>query len=124
MKVLLACCLFIVLFSCSESKKQEETLNDNHNEEIVAVNPVHNTTSTLSIEGMTCEIGCVRTVKSHLSKMNGVINIEMDFDTSRSVNFSTVDFDNNLISEQEMKEEIESIANGIYSVTEITQVAK
>jgi len=79
----------------------------------------HNATSTLSIEGMTCEIGCVRTVKSHLSKMNGILTVDMNFDTARTIDYSTVEFDTNLISETEMQAEIESIANGIYNIINV-----
>ena len=106
--------LFAII-SCqtAENDNQSHTSDAQSNNYIAS----HNATAKLSIEGMTCEIGCVRTVKSHLSKMEGVFEIDMDFDTSRVIDFSTVEFDTNLVSLADMKMEIESIANGIYHIT-------
>ncbi|MFK8044408.1 MAG: heavy-metal-associated domain-containing protein [Crocinitomicaceae bacterium] len=113
---LLACLSF---FAC---KNQQENSNDK--EELASTQqliPEHNASTKISITGMTCEIGCVRTVKSHLSKMDGVIEIEMDFDTARTINYSVIQYDKNIVSENEMRTEIESIANGIYQVSDIVQ---
>ena len=121
MKVLFALFVSIGLVACSGNSNTEKPFPNESSEEISLTTPIHNSTSTFSIEGMTCEIGCVRTVKSHLSKMNGVIDIEMKFDTARTVDYSVVKFDSKLVSETEMKDEIESIANGLYSVVDVTQ---
>lgn len=111
-------CIILFGFIACETKTAEKETSSKTIKETPAT---HNSTSKFSIEGMTCEIGCVRTVKSHLSKMNGVLAINMDFDTSRTINFSTIEYDKNMVSEEEMQAEIESIANGIYHVTEIAQ---
>ncbi|MFK8038054.1 MAG: heavy-metal-associated domain-containing protein [Crocinitomicaceae bacterium] len=117
MKKFLLYLLVLGFISCKSNSIKNHDIIKNEAASI----PIHNATCKISIKGMTCEIGCVRTVKSHLSKMNGVLNVKMDFDTSRTVDFSGVEFDKNMISEDEMKAEIESIANGIYTVTEIVQ---
>lgn len=112
--------LYILLFgfiSCENTTIEAEIIS----QDITELTPIHNSTSQFSIEGMTCEIGCVRTVKSHLSKMDGVLRIEMDFDTARTIDFSTVEYNNKIISAEEMQTEIESIANGLYTVTEIVE---
>ena len=126
MKKILALTIPLFLISCTENQNssiKSEIENDRaqHNTIPLVKNeaaPESNAQSKLTIEGMTCEIGCVRTVKSHLSKMEGVSFIHIDFDTSRVVDFTTVQFDSNLVSQAEIQSEIESIAQGIYKVTE------
>jgi len=117
MKLILYLLVCFSFFACNN--QQENSSQKEDNAQTLELTAQHNASSKFSIEGMTCEIGCVRTVKSHLSKMEGVIEIEMDFDTARTVDYSIVHYDKNLVSESEMKTEIESIANGIYSVAEI-----
>ena len=42
-----------------------------------------------TIEGMTCEIGCAKTIQEQLASMDGVQNATVDFDKK----FATVEFD-------------------------------
>lgn len=124
MKVLFICSIIVIITACANQTNTEFSDNSTAALDAPLTTPTHNATSTFSIKGMTCEIGCVRTVKSHLSKMNGVLDIEMNFDTSRTIDFSVVKFDQSLVSENEMKTEIESIANGIYTVIDVTNELK
>lgn len=117
MKNILFICSLTLLVACGTENTESNTETASTTETVVAE---HNATSKFSIEGMTCEIGCVRTVQSRLAKMPGVLNINMDFDTARATNYSTVDFDKSIISDADMKAEIESIANGIYAVTDVS----
>lgn len=115
MKNLISLALIVVFISCNDSA-HESTENLAKENETTEITAVKNDSVRFSIEGMTCEIGCVRTVKSRLSKMNGVLTIDMDFDTARTLDYANVTFDNRLVTTNDMKKEIESIANGIYSV--------
>jgi copper chaperone CopZ len=45
--------------------------------------------ATFTIEGMTCEIGCAKTIQEQLASMDGVQNATVDFDKK----FATVEFD-------------------------------
>ena len=71
----------------------------------------------LNIEGMTCEIGCARTIQSKLSKTEGVKFAKVNFDKKKGV----VEYDANTISEKQIVGIVEKIAGGdLYKVTEIS----
>jgi Cu+-exporting ATPase len=76
----------------------------------------------LEIEGMTCEMGCVSTIRNRVNQMKGSTNFEMDFDTERATDFATVSFDSRALSAEDIKTEIQSIAQGLYSVLNITEL--
>ncbi len=70
----------------------------------------------LDIEGMTCEIGCARTIQSKLSKTEGVKFAEVNFEKKKGV----VEFDANKISEKQIVAVVEQIAGGdLYKVADI-----
>lgn len=69
---------------------------------------------SLDIEGMTCEIGCARTIQSKLSKAEGVKLAEVNFSEKRGL----VEYDANIITEKEIIATVEMIADGdLYKVT-------
>lgn len=45
--------------------------------------------ATFTIEGMTCAIGCAKTIQEQLASMDGIQNATVDFDKK----FATVEFD-------------------------------
>jgi len=112
MKKLLSFIVLIVLFvSCNETNKT--TKNNN-----TTVNNKQLTESLKSIEveieGMTCEIGCARTIQSKLSKVKGVIYSKVDFETKKGV----FTFDSNIITKEALILKIDGIAGGdLYSVS-------
>ena len=46
-------------------------------------------TATFHIEGMTCAVGCAKTIEEKLAEMDGVQNAKVDFETKTA----TVNFD-------------------------------
>ncbi|MFD1551948.1 hypothetical protein DNU06_01385 [Putridiphycobacter roseus] len=123
MKILLTATLLSTLFlSCNEANTKTTTPKI-QTENTLPKTVSANSKTSFEVSGMMCEIGCVRTIKSHLSKMEGVTNIYMDFDTARAVDYSIVEFDSNFVNNKDMKAEIEDIANGIYEVTTIEKLA-
>jgi len=73
----------------------------------------------VEIEGMTCEIGCARLIQSKLSKTDGVTFVQVSFEDK----LGTISFDENKISQQKIKEEIQKIAGGdMYKVLDIREV--
>jgi len=50
---------------------------------------------SLEIEGMTCEIGCARTIQSKLSKKKGVKSAKVSFEDKKGI----VEFDSSKITE-------------------------
>jgi mercuric ion binding protein len=70
----------------------------------------------LNIEGMTCEIGCARTIESKLSKTEGVSFAKVSFDKKKGI----VEYNANIVSEKEIVNVVEQIAGGdLYKVVEI-----
>lgn len=68
---------------------------------------------SLEIKGMTCEIGCARTIQSKLSKEKGVKSAKVNFENKKGV----VEFDANKITKTEIVEVVNQIAGGdLYKV--------
>lgn len=77
-------------------------------------------TASLQIDGMTCAIGCAKTIEEKLVEMPGVQEAKVDFETKKAV----VNFDADQLSGSELKAAIESCADGkTYKVTDM-KVAK
>lgn len=95
-----------VLVGCkNEDKKETKT-------EVLASNPQE---VSLAISGMTCEIGCARTIQSKLSKKEGVLNAQVVFTDS----IATVKFDANKTNKKDLIAFVEGIGNGeMYKATE------
>ncbi|MDY7394925.1 heavy-metal-associated domain-containing protein [Aureibaculum sp. 2210JD6-5] len=119
MKILKAVIFLIsigVLFSCDKNSKTDGAKNadiiqksDSDSEKIVA----NFEKVSLKIDGMTCEIGCARTIQSKLSKANGVKFAEVNFEDKTGI----VEFDSNKISENQIVKIVEEIAGGdLYKV--------
>lgn len=111
--------LFVLsLISCDQKKKetkQNETPLENNT--IAAVYETYE----MDIEGMTCEIGCARTIESKLSKMKGVSYSKVDFESKKGV----FTIDTNIVNEQKVREKIAGIAGGdLYSVVNSKKINK
>jgi len=50
-----------------------------------------------------------------------VTSFEMDFDTERTSDYATIQFDSRLLSSDDIKNTIEEIAQGIYSVVDVQE---
>lgn len=115
-----------IFFACQENTStDDETIStESKTEEVVTETKpnipksewIADSNVEIEVSGMMCEIGCVGTIRSHLSKMKGVTKVEMNFDGERETDFATVSFDSRMATTNEFVEEIESIADGIYSV--------
>jgi Cu+-exporting ATPase len=110
--------IFISLSSCKESDdKKESKIDDAVKKEQLATADLRKV--SLNIEGMTCEIGCARTIQSKLSKTEGVKFAEVNFADKNGI----VEYDASLISENQIVEVVEKIAGGdLYKVTETVSV--
>jgi len=88
-----------ILIGCSENKEVKK-------EKVV-----------LTISGMTCEIGCAKTIQSKLSKKEGVISAKVVFTDS----IATIAFDANTTSKKDLITYITGIAGGdLYKASEST----
>jgi copper chaperone CopZ len=72
---------------------------------------------SLAISGMTCEIGCAKTIQSKLTKKEGVLAAKVVFTDS----IATVEFDANTLSKKDLIAFVDGIAGGdLYSASEIS----
>tara|TARA_B110000090_G_scaffold59421_1_gene67928 strand:- start:744 stop:1160 length:417 start_codon:yes stop_codon:yes gene_type:complete len=72
---------------------------------------------SLAISGMTCEIGCAKTIQSKLTKMEGVLAAKVVFTDS----IATVEFDANTLSKKDLIAFVDGIAGGdLYTASEIS----
>jgi len=106
----------LVLFSCNEAKKEKSIEKSKiESAEIAAAYK----SIEVEIEGMTCEIGCARTIQSKLSKLDGVTYSKVDFESKKG----QFTFDSNKISTDDIVKKIDDIAGGdVYSVTNTTDL--
>lgn len=69
----------------------------------------------LAISGMTCEIGCAKTIQSKLSKKEGVLNATVVFTDS----IATINYDANTTSKEDLIAFVGGIAGGeLYTASE------
>lgn len=69
----------------------------------------------LAISGMTCEIGCAKTIQSKLSKKEGVIDAKVVFTDS----IANIEYDANTTSKKDLIAFVDGIAGGdLYKASE------
>ena len=84
-------------------------------------NEVKKENVSLAISGMTCEIGCAKTIQSKLSKKEGVLNAKVIFTDS----IANIEFDANTTSKKDLIAFVDGIAGGeLYKSSESSKKAK
>lgn len=74
----------------------------------------------VGIEGMTCQIGCAKTIESKLSKMEGVSSVAISFQNK----LGQIVYDANKISKEDITKKITAIAGGeTYSVSSVKEAS-
>ncbi len=111
--------IFLITFlfiSCNENKK-ETTAKKSEVEKIeVAANYK---SIEVDIEGMTCAIGCARTIQSTLSKVVGVTYSKVNFEAKKGI----FTYDSNKLNKKDIVNKITGIGGGdLYSVTKTTEI--
>ncbi len=72
--------------------------------------------ATLTVEGMTCAIGCAKTIEEDLSKMEGVQKAVVNFDTK----IATIDYDAAVLTPDNLVKTVTSAADGkTYTVSSV-----
>ena len=70
---------------------------------------------SLAISGMSCEIGCAKTIQSKLSKKEGVLDAKVIFTDS----IANIEFDANTTSKKDLIAFVDGIAGGdLYKASE------
>lgn len=111
--------LTLTFISCNEAKKETTTKQKEATSKEMAADYK---SIEVDIEGMTCEIGCARTIQSKLSKVDGVTFAKVDFESKKG----QFTFDAHKVSKNDIIKKIDGIAGGdVYSVTkskELTEI--
>jgi copper chaperone CopZ len=107
-KSLMALALSGILFtSCKQSASGPKTEAETSTEKPAAT-VAKLETATFTIEGMTCAIGCAKTIEKELSKLNGVQNAAVDFDKK----LATITFDTAKQTPQSITKIVEATGDG------------
>ena len=106
-KLLFVASISAVLFiSCKQtaSAPGEKTVAESKS----TINPEKLEKATFNIEGMTCAIGCAKTIEKELSETNGVQNASVDFDKKEA----RVSFDSSIQNAESITKIVEATADG------------
>lgn len=109
--ILAIACTGMVLTSCGGESKTAEVKTEKP-----AVNAVENAKMVMNIEGMTCAVGCAKSIEHELKNTAGVTVASVDFENKQA----DVSFDNTLISETELTTLVNNYKDGIYSATAVS----
>ena len=95
-----------LFLSCKKTDVKAATESSDAKKEVVAV--VITETATFNIEGMTCAIGCAKTIQEKLAGMDGVQKATVDFDKKTA----TVAFDGSKQTPAKLLEAVETTGDG------------
>jgi copper chaperone CopZ len=107
-----------LLFSCKDtaSKPAEETKETATTEQKAPAVAQKPETASFKIEGMTCAIGCAKTIETKLSKMNGIQKATVNFDKKEAI----VNFDAAVLSSKQIVDAVQATGDGeTYKVSEV-----
>ena len=104
----IACGAVLALTACGGESKPEAP-----KAEKVAVNATENAKMVMNIDGMTCAVGCAKSIEHELKNTAGVTMAAVDFENKTA----DVAFDNTLISKDQLVTLVNEYKNGIYSAT-------
>jgi mercuric ion binding protein len=101
----------LLLVSCKETGSAPKTEVNGKTiaaAEKQAINPEKLETASFNIDGMTCAIGCAKTIENELSETSGVQKASVDFDKKTA----TVEFDASQQSPENLVKIVEATADG------------
>ncbi len=108
--------LTFFILACGDKKPSTNKEKTSIKTERVAVNLK---SVAIDIEGMTCEIGCARTIQSKLSKVDGVTYSKVNFDSKKGI----FTYDANKLNKNDIAKKIDKIAGGdLYKATKMTEI--
>ncbi len=101
-----------MFFSCKDTASKPAT--DNTTEKVTATQQkapataAKPETANFKIEGMTCSMGCAKTIEKELAHMNGVQKATVDFDKKEA----TVEFDAAVLTPEKLYAAVEATGGG------------
>jgi mercuric ion binding protein len=101
----------LLTVSCKKEAQAEEVTVEKDNlapkkEVVIAAENVQ--TASFEIEGMTCAIGCAKTIEEELGSLEGVQKAAVDFDSKKA----TVVFDKTIQNQESLTKVVEATADG------------
>ena len=96
----------ILFLSCKKTEVKVATESGIAKKEVSV--EVKTETATFNIEGMTCAIGCAKTIQEKLAAMDGVQKATVDFDKKTA----TVEFDATKLTPAKLLEAVETTGDG------------
>ena len=112
----------ILFVGCKEKSNETDLKGIAVNTEVVApkvkkeIAAANLQTTSFSIDGMTCAIGCAKTIQEDLTALDGVQDAKVDFDTK----LATVTFDKTVQNQEKLTKVVESAADGkSYTVSNV-----
>ncbi len=94
--------LSFVTIACSTEAKKDKT------KEVPTTQIAHAETLALNVSGMSCEIGCAKTIESKLAKKEGVLDAKVVFNDS----IATIKYDGDKLQKADLISFVESIGDG------------
>ena len=98
----------LLMTSCKKeaATTTEKTAETPKKEVVIAAENVQ--TASFEIEGMTCAIGCAKTIEEELGGLEGVQKATVDFDSKKA----TVVFDKTIQNQDNLTKVVEATADG------------
>ncbi len=114
-KSILSLAFSAVLFiGCKDAAKSPDVSAATDNNQEVSVGKIE--TARFNIEGMSCAMGCAKTIEKKLAKLDGVQTATVDFEGK----LATIKYDSSKQTVQQLAETVESAADGkTYKVSQI-----
>ena len=101
----------LLMTSCKKEAATTETITEKTAEtpkKEVVISAENVQTASFEIEGMTCAIGCAKTIEEELSGLEGVQKATVDFDSKKA----TVVFDKTIQNQDNLTKVVEATADG------------
>ena len=90
----------------------DQTNSSEYKEEVLAV---ADTKAEMKIDGMSCQVGCAAHIHQELEKVSGVVSADVSFENK----LASINYDNSLISENDIVSLINSLKDSAYSVVSV-----
>ncbi|MEO8516456.1 MAG: heavy metal-associated domain-containing protein [Flavobacterium sp.] len=100
---------------------KKETTEATAEQTAVAKKPIANAeTTSFTVEGMTCAVGCAKTIETKLSGLDGVQKATVDFDKKTA----TIEYDASVQTPEKLATFVEAVADGkTYKVSNVKSSA-
>jgi periplasmic mercuric ion binding protein len=106
----------LIFISCQNEVEKTKKNIEISIEKKVIEGDENSTTASMNIEGMTCAMGCAKTIEKKLKALEGVSFAEVDFESK----IATVEYDDKLVDENKLLATVNEIHDGQYQVEKMT----